>query len=90
MASQEIKSLDIDNIVATREWITHKMQVRGARIKVHCNMTMRKILDIIEWPYSSNFMLEMFDAIISGRSSLAIGLYLDIKISLVRDFIPFV
>ena len=80
----------MDDIVAAREWITHKMEARGARIEVNCNMTMREILDVIEWPYTSNFVLDMFYAILPGRDDLAIGLYLDIENSLVRNFIPVV
>ena len=80
----------MDDIVATREWITHKKEARGASIEVNCNMTMREIVDVMEWPYSSYFVSHMFHAIIPGRGDPAPSLCLDIEHSLVRDFIPFV
>lgn len=81
----------MDDIVATRKWITHKMEAREeANVEINCDMTMREILDVIEFPYSSYFVPHMFYAIIPGRVDLALGLYFDIQSSLVRDFIPFV
>lgn len=80
----------MDDIVATREWITHKMEAREANVEVNCTMTMREILDVIEFPSSSYFVPHMLEAIIPGRADLAVCLYLDIDNSLVRDFIPFV
>ncbi len=80
----------MDNIVATREWINHIMEARGESVEIDCNMTMREILDVIEWPYSSYFVNDMFKEIFPGRSHLGLCLHFDIEQSLVRDFILFV
>lgn len=90
MVFRQIKGLDMDDIVATREWINHKMGARGECVEIDCNMTMREIFDVMEWPYPTSFVGDMFDEIFPGRSELALCLQFDIEHSLVRDFIPFV
>lgn len=91
MVFRQIPGLDMDDIVATREWINHKMEARGESVEeIDCNMTMREIFDVMEWPYYSNFVHEMFTEIFPGRPWLGHCLQFDIEQSLVRDFIPFV
>ena len=90
MVYRYIKGLDMDDIVATREWINQKMEARGDSGEMNCNMTMREIVDVIEWPYDSDFVYDMFYDIFPGRTEHAHDLQLDIELSLVRDFIPFV
>lgn len=90
MVFRQIKGLDMDDIVATREWIKHKMEDRGESVEIDCNMTMREIFDVMEWPYPTSFAYDMFKEIFPGRSDLGLCLEFDIERSLVRDFIPFV
>lgn len=66
------------------------MEARGENVEIDCNMTMREIFDVMEWPYPLSFHCEMFQEIFPGNPDLGLCLRFDIEQSLVRDFIPFI
>ena len=82
MVFRHIPGLDMNDIVATREWINHKMEARGESVEIDCNMTMREIFDVMDWPYPSRFVGDMFEEIFPGQPHLGFCLHFDIKRSL--------
>lgn len=86
----QIKDLDMDDILATRKWITHQLESRGASIKIDCNVTMREILEVMEWPEPGSFGFDLLLDIVAGSASFASALYVAILNSLARNSIPFV
>lgn len=95
-----IEGVDMDDIVATRLWITTRMKSIDADVNINCSKSMREIVDIIE--SREKAILEELDIpegedegnllvdILSGQEKLAPHLWMAIMDSLVRHSILFI